>query len=194
MRHGHVIGVARHADAAGIDHQDAGDGGDAGHMGMPAQDHPRAPDAHQSRRDGGDLVEHGDTVGDVLQQVLQVAARRAAVAGEHAAPGQRQGLRQGCEPGAVGDGQERGGEPVRLARGIRQHRAVVVAAQGPAVQRHLGVGGSGQVEGAGHGVAEVDHQVGRGGLQVGQDGLEGNQVAVNVGDDGDTHGDGWLSG
>ena len=67
----------------------------------------------------------------------------------------------------------------------------MVASQGRASQRDLHISAAHRVEGAGGQVAEVDDEVGRQRTHVSQYGFQGEQVAVNVSEDGNAHQNGF---
>ena len=141
----------------------------------------------EARRDGRLRRQHDVAARDVLQQVFLVAAGGAAVAGEYRAIRERKRRGKPGKPGQMRGRQEAPRQRVGAAGRVFHHPAIVVATQRGAAERDLGVGSTRRIERAADQVAEVDDQIGRLPPQVGQHRVEGEQVSVDIGDNGNAH-------
>jgi len=97
---------------------------------------------------------------------------------------------QGCKPAVLGLVQLLAGEPVGEIEPLAlrlDHPAVVVAPNGRQVERHQAGGGLRRPEWARDAIAEIDDAFDAAPSDVGQHGLQGKEVSVDVGDDGEFH-------
>ena len=96
----------------------------------------------------------------------------------------------GADPGPVRAGDRVEGIAIGWAhslRSARQHLPLVIAANGGQVERHQALGRLGREQRAGEYVAQIDREIDVAALDVGQDGIEREQVAVDVGYCSDSH-------
>ena len=85
MRDGTFVCVGGHADATGVHHRHVADLDHSGHVCVAAQDKARGANASQPRPDRIIRGENGPPTRYVIEQVIEVAADGAAVAGKHLA-------------------------------------------------------------------------------------------------------------
>ena len=178
-------GVGLEPDASGVDHQLPGREADRPRVVRVPGDHERMAGDHlvgSERQRRAELLAEIDQVG-----------LRGAVADENVG-GELERGRQPGEPGALGVGGVL--ERVLVARsaglgGAGEELALVVAADDRSVEAHEHVGSLGGLERAGEEVSGDDQAVDvPEPANPGEDGLQGPDVPVNVGDDGQPHGGG----
>ncbi|EEF26215.1 conserved hypothetical protein [Ricinus communis] len=155
---------------------------------VAAADHPRPLLPQSGGHLGGAREPQTRSVLGV-EEVLDVPARRAVaqenLVGQSQRPGQRPQPREFLVP------QRRPRETVRsrarLLRRDRQQLALVVAGDRRPALRHQVARRLQRHQRPGQDVAQVDDAVDTASADVGHDGLQGRQIAVDVGQQGDAH-------
>lgn len=187
VRVGSIVGVGRESDAAGIDDErSVGQVDSAGDVRVAAEDQVGINPGANGDGFGACLV-HAVRP-DVMEEVGEVIVRGAVAEEDGGGEPERGG--QSGEPFAMAGRDGCVGEAVGGSHGIameREQLAFVIAANGGQAEGFEEVGGFGGPEGAGEEVAEIDDRVNAAVGDVGENGFEGGQIAMDVGDGGEAH-------